>query len=61
MVGFIKSSYHGYVMREELVFSRSYLDDLDNYTNGSFWLTPQVNLGGELRPISIHHIRKEVA
>jgi hypothetical protein len=48
-------------MREELVFSRSYLDDLDNYTNGSFWLTPQVNLGGELRPISIHHIRKEVA
>ena len=61
MTGFIKSSYRGYVMREELVFSRDHLDDLDNYTDGNFWLTPQVKIDGQLKTITIHHIRKEAA
>ncbi len=60
MVGFIKTTNRGSNYREEVVFNRNHLDDLDNYTAGSFWLTPQVNINGQLRPIQMHAIRKEV-
>jgi len=61
MTGFIKTSHRGSRFREEVIFSLDHLDDLDNYTEGNFWITPQVSLGGRLSALQFHMIRKEAA
>jgi hypothetical protein len=61
LVSFVKTTHRGSVYKEEQVFSRSHLDDLDNYTEGSFWLTPQIKIDGALHAVPMPRIRKEAA
>jgi hypothetical protein len=61
MTGFVKTFYNGATYKDELLSSLDGLDDLDNFTDGSFWITPQLSLEGRLQAIPIHMIRKEAA